>query len=971
MSTKLSAFCDKVIEAGWLMALVIAPLFFNPYSYRSFEPDKIALLRSIALVMILAWAVKILETGRELWNLRKTKLTPDLWIFRTPLAIPALLLVGVYILTTITSIAPRISLWGSYHRLQGTYTTLSYIVIFFLTLQGLHTREQVDRLITVILVTSLPVSLYGIMQHYGLDPITWKASEEVTFRAISTMGNPIFVAAYLIMVIPLTMGRLIQLFAAVHKGGKKLILIGCYIFLLVAQLLCILFTQSRGPLLGLMGGMFFFLLLLAASTGEKKLALAAIGAAILLGLLLAALNLPNSPLESIKGVPYLGRLSGVFDIQSRTGRQRILAWEGVVNLVTADPLRAIIGYGPESLMLAFHRYFPPDLVPLMPNATFDRSHNETLDALATTGLIGFIAYLLLFGSLVYYGLRSLGLIESSRYQRIFILLEITGGLAGALLPRLLEGKWRFAGIGIPAGLIMALGIYLAIRVLLYPQERGSSEGRYSSISLIALLSAVVAHFIEIQLGIAIAATRTYFWIYSALTIAIGFFLQERPSLECALATTFPNRRGRRRKKGPGGQKQITPRRYSTASGGWNTSLVPYSLIAGLILATLGFAFINYQVNPQGQAFALGGLFLTVWLISGLVAVAESSEEVRPGRNNPLEGAYLSYTLLSLGWFFLLILVGIFSTQVDSDVANSIVVYCLYLFLSLIVLAFVLLKKTALPTPSWQRAKWWLYLLLIASVIVFAIKTNLNPIKADIYYKQGLAYANGGQWDASIALFRQALKLAPDQDFYCLFLAGACVEKAKAASDVAQASTWFEEGRRALERGRQINPLNPDHIAKLGLLYRAWGEMLTEPREKAEKLDVALGYYKQALALSPHNAGILREWGSVYYIKGKYDKAIEKYQQSLSLDRRSSQTYLLLGDAYMAKKELDRAFEAYENAVKFNPKDFIGHKKLAFVYQQRGQIDKAIAEAKIAKNLAPPYEKPALENFITRCEAEKP
>ena len=505
MSTKLSAFCDKVIEAGWLMALVIAPLFFNPYSYRSFEPDKIALLRSIALVMILAWAVKILETGREVWNLRKTKLTPDLWIFRTPLAIPALLSVGVYILTTITSIAPRISLWGSYHRLQGTYTTLSYIVIFFLTLQGLHTREQVDRLITVILVTSLPVSLYGIMQHYGLDPITWKASEEVTFRAISTMGNPIFVAAYLIMVIPLTMGRLIQLFAAVHKGGKKLILIGCYIFLLVAQLLCILFTQSRGPLLGLMGGMFFFLLLLAASTEEKKLALAAIGAAILLGLLLAALNLPNSPLESIKGVPYLGRLSGVFDVQSRTGRQRILAWEGVVNLVTADPLRTIIGYGPESLMLAFHRYFPPDLVPLMPNATFDRSHNETLDALAMTGLIGLIAYFLLFGSLFHYGLRSLGLIESPRYQRTFIILEITGVIAGALLPWLLEGKWRFAGIGISAGLIMALGIYLAIRVLLYPQERRSSEGRYSSISLIALLSAVVAHFIEIQLGIAIAA----------------------------------------------------------------------------------------------------------------------------------------------------------------------------------------------------------------------------------------------------------------------------------------------------------------------------------------------------------------------------------------------------------------------------------------------------------------------------------
>ena len=969
MSTKLSAFCDKVIEAGWLMALVIAPLFFNPYSYRSFEPDKIALLRSIALVMILAWAIKILETGRELWNLRKTKLTPDLWIFRTPLAIPALLLVGVYILTTITSIAPRISLWGSYHRLQGTYTTLSYIVIFFLTLQGLHTREQVDRLITVILVTSLPVSLYGIMQHYGLDPITWKASEEVTFRAISTMGNPIFVAAYLIMVIPLTMERLIRLFAAIRSGGKKPVLIGCYIFLLVAQLLCILFTQSRGPLLGLMGGTFFFLLLLTALRGEKKLALAAIGAAIFLGLLLAALNLPNSPLESIKGVPYLGRLGRVFDIQSRTGRQRILAWEGVVNLVTADPLRAIIGYGPESLMLAFHRYFPPDLVPLMPNATFDRSHNETLDALAMTGLIGLIAYLLLFGSLLYYGLRSLGLIESPRYQRTFIILEITGVIAGALLPWLLEGKWRFAGIGISAGLIIGLGIYLAMHVFLYPQEKGSSENRHDPILLIALLSAVAAHFIEIQLGIAIAATRTYFWIYSALTIAIGSFLQKEPSSEHILATASPSRHARRR-RGAGSHKQITSKRYSTATDAWNTSLVPYSLIAGLILATLGFAFINYQVNPQGQAFALRGLFLTVWLISGLVAVAESSEEVRPGRNNPLEGAYLSYTLLSLGWFFLFILVRIFSTWVGSDVANSIVIYCLYLFLSLIVLAFVLLKKTALPTPSWQRANWWLYPLLIASVIVFAIKTNLNPIKADIYYKQGLAYANGGQWDASIALFRQALKLAPDQDFYCLFLAGACVEKAKAVSDVAQSSAWFEEGRRALERGRQINPLNPDHIAKLGLLYRAWGEMLTDPQERAEKFDRALECYGQAAALSPRNIRILNEWGLVHYAKGEYSKAIEMYGKSLSLSGDSAETYTLLGDAYKAVEDLNAALQCYKRAVNIAPYDFFARKNLAIIYEQMGRTEEALAEAEIAVSLAPARERAALEKLIAKLAVQK-
>ena len=50
-STKLSAFCDKVLEIGWLLSLIITPLFFNVYSSRVFEPDKLTTLRSVALIM--------------------------------------------------------------------------------------------------------------------------------------------------------------------------------------------------------------------------------------------------------------------------------------------------------------------------------------------------------------------------------------------------------------------------------------------------------------------------------------------------------------------------------------------------------------------------------------------------------------------------------------------------------------------------------------------------------------------------------------------------------------------------------------------------------------------------------------------------------------------------------------------------------------------------------------------------------
>jgi len=61
--TKLGIFCDKVIEAGWLAAVIVVPLFFNVYSDRTFEPDKLTLLRSIVLVMAVAWVIKVLEVG--------------------------------------------------------------------------------------------------------------------------------------------------------------------------------------------------------------------------------------------------------------------------------------------------------------------------------------------------------------------------------------------------------------------------------------------------------------------------------------------------------------------------------------------------------------------------------------------------------------------------------------------------------------------------------------------------------------------------------------------------------------------------------------------------------------------------------------------------------------------------------------------------------------------------------------------
>src|SRR6476660_10103643 len=64
--TTIAIWCERIIEAGWLFALVFIPSYFNLLSSRHFEPDKATSLRAIVLVMVAAGLIRALElSGRR------------------------------------------------------------------------------------------------------------------------------------------------------------------------------------------------------------------------------------------------------------------------------------------------------------------------------------------------------------------------------------------------------------------------------------------------------------------------------------------------------------------------------------------------------------------------------------------------------------------------------------------------------------------------------------------------------------------------------------------------------------------------------------------------------------------------------------------------------------------------------------------------------------------------------------------
>ncbi len=979
VQTKLSVFCDKIIEAGWLAAAIITPLFFNWYSNRVFEASKVALLRSIALVMLAAWLSKTLEARDWRLEIGNWKMEIGSWnpisniqylASRTPLLLPSLLLVATYILTTITSIAPRVSFWGSYERRQGLYVILCYIVIFFSTLETLRTRQQLERLITVILLTSVPVSLYGIMQRYQVDPLVWVRGGAT--RVESTLGNPILIGAYLIMVVPLTVRQLIRSFSPIRTKEKKaapsLVLFGYYLLLLLLQLACLVFTQSRGPWMGLMAGALFFFLLWAVLRGRRGLAVAAVGVSIALLLILVILNLPHSPLTIPDGIPYVERLD---DISRDIMEDRGLIWYGVVNMVAADRFRTVVGYGPETMGLIFYPYAHPDWADLMNyQHVADRCHNETCDAVVTGGLVGLAAYLFLFSSIFYYGLKWLGLIADSRQRNLLVMAWLGGGSLGALIPWLVTGSLRWTGVGIPAGMLLGLVVYLMISLLEIQSSKLQTPNKVSTGStrrfgtpnsnfqpptsnsqflIIALFSALIAHFVEIQFGIAITATRTYFWLYAALLVIVGRRWQKGALPEAAAESPPPRssrqRRGRRRR----GRTRQVGRLWDRIPAQLSASALSHSLLVGLILATTAFDLITHQFDLRANGPVVFGLLLAIWLLGGITVLTSNSE--------PQASDLRTYILGSLFCFLPFLAAHGAVVLPGAGVERATAIYYVYIFLVILAVAGALMigrqtlrlalrlgsgRGSGQASSVGRRALsfgfWILSLLLI-------LNTNLKAAQADIYYKFGLSSEETGEIDKAIVIYQRAIQLAPRWDPYYASLGWAYGLKAITASDAEQRPDLFEKSLETLRRAQQMNPFHPDTLTRLGHVHWNWSRLISDPEQRAEKLETALAYYQQAVTLSP-----LNHWHQ--------------------LKETITKTLLHLGATYADLGELSQAAEAYQKAIEKAPDGYEGHKGLASVYLQLGRLDEALEEARMARDLAPEEERAGLDDLIAQIEAQK-
>lgn len=374
---------NKLLEFGGHMVAVFIPLFFNPYARQSIEAGKVNLFLLITLGMLLVSALSIYqemeeENAWETWrSFAKEKLKNLSKV--NPLLLPAVVYAGVYILAAVFSIDSATS-WLGIGTKQGTMTVLYSILFFILLTSAIQSKFQIERLITSLIIGSIPVCIYGLVQFFGFDPLDWVSGS--ISQVHSTQGYSLYFGAYLAMVIPFTFSRTIS------GWGKGRLLDWIYLLILLVQVFSLFTTLARGAWLGFLVGCVLLLWLLLFRWKKRKLVVLSVVIVTVGGLLFLVLN--TGWLLPISGANSELSNSQIAQARAVSNNERLELWRHTLPLITMRPL---LGYGPETFLSAFWAYYPIETNQHLQEIHPWDPHNLFLYHLTAVGILGTIALL--------------------------------------------------------------------------------------------------------------------------------------------------------------------------------------------------------------------------------------------------------------------------------------------------------------------------------------------------------------------------------------------------------------------------------------------------------------------------------------------------------------------------------------------------------------------------------------------------
>lgn len=373
MSEKL----DRFISFCFYTLLFLVPLVLYIGTSELFEFNKMITVYVLTVLITGAWLAKMVVERRRIFR-------------RTILDIPLVLFLISQILSTIVSFDTRTSLLGYYSRFHGgLLSTVSYSLLYWAWVSNMN-KKRTKKAIVILIISSILVSIYGVLEHFGIDKNIW--IQDVQTRVFSTLGQPNWLAAFLVALIPITWRQVL----VATKRNK------IFVWTAISALftLTLLYTKSRSGILGFLVAFALFFgiyFLIKSKDNLAKRAKNSLWILIPILLLIVVVGTEWTPsvteLVNKSPKPTTTKNQGpALEVGgTESGKIREIVWRGAIDIWKHYP---ILGTGVETFAYSYYNFRPVEhnLVSEW-DFLYNKAHNEYLNIAANTGTVGILTYL--------------------------------------------------------------------------------------------------------------------------------------------------------------------------------------------------------------------------------------------------------------------------------------------------------------------------------------------------------------------------------------------------------------------------------------------------------------------------------------------------------------------------------------------------------------------------------------------------
>lgn len=431
-----------------------------------------------------------------------------------PVALAGIGLLVAVAVSTAQAEAWQMALLGGFFRLEGALAWLAYLAVFFATRTWIRSGGSPHLLVDAMLIASIAPACYAIEQRFGLDFVSYTYGDPT--RSAGTLGNPMFMGAYLAMCVPLALGR-IGMPGTTTRSRAALLTVACL------QLGGLLATGSRSPLLALVTALAFLACVRVYRHGNRSWLVGLSAMVIVLAGFLAFINLTEAGRVFARSTPAVSRL--VYDVQGRDPATRsilgrLATWTaGEAALRAAPPWRLFTGFGPDVAHEHYYAFVPADKIraeDFRNEQVFDRVHADLIDTAAALGLAGVLAIVALF-ALALEGVALRVFKCTARTARACLAAGAGGAIATWLLGESVGPsamRWPLAGAGFVAGWLAAIA-WVAWREAARPQRPAIG----GEMLVAGAGAAILAFWVDAQVGLPVFVTRMAFFVLLAIATA--------------------------------------------------------------------------------------------------------------------------------------------------------------------------------------------------------------------------------------------------------------------------------------------------------------------------------------------------------------------------------------------------------------------------------------------------------------------